>query len=89
MKKTAMVDVKEILGHGNMTTAYYIARVTGYSPQHINRCLRALFFQGQVAYTLVDHRHNKKRLWCALKDAGFFSQEYVMIEPEYIQEELL
>lgn len=90
MKKTAMVETVEILGHGNMTTAHMIARVTGYTPQHINRCLKHLFGQGKVAYAVVEHRGRakQKRLWVAMKDVNKFEHQYVIVEPEFTQEEL-
>lgn len=90
MKKTAMIETSEMLGHGNMCTAHAIARVTGYTPQHINRCLKALFGQGKVAYTVVSHRGKakQKRLWVSVKDAYKFQHEYAIIKPEYVQMEM-
>lgn len=91
MRKNAKHIIMDILNNGNLTSAYMIARTTGYSPQHINRCLRDLFQDGRVAYALVPHRKQRqmKRLWCGMKDAEFFSKHYPVETPEYIQEELI
>lgn len=44
-------------------TAYQIARLTNYSPQHINRCLRDMWKAGLVGYSVEPHRKGEKRLW--------------------------
>lgn len=44
-------------------TAYQIARLTNYSPQHINRCLRDMWRAGLVGYWVKPHRRGEKRLW--------------------------
>jgi hypothetical protein len=44
-------------------TAYQIARLTNYSPQHINRCLRDMWEAGLVGYVVEPHRQGEKRLW--------------------------
>lgn len=90
MKKTAITQVTELLNDTNLVTAHLIARVTGYTPQHVNRCLKRLYSQGRVAYTVVSHRGNahNKRLWCSVKNVHKFADRYPMETPEYIQEEL-
>lgn len=51
-----------LVGQGERT-AYEIARLSNYSPQHINRCLKEMWKDGLVCYRLVPHRKGEKRVW--------------------------
>jgi alkylated DNA nucleotide flippase Atl1 len=88
---TAIHAVWSILNNGNLTTAHQIARITGYSPQHVNRVLKQLFQQGKVAYTIMPHRGNakQKRKWCTMGNLHCWENVYPFETPVYVQEELL
>lgn len=90
MKTNAMDKVLNILQNGNCTTAHMIARVTGYTPQHINRCLKHLFREGKVAYAIVPHRGRakQKRKWVAMSALPAWENVYPFETPEYIQREM-
>lgn len=70
------------------STAHDMARVLGYSPQHINRCLKQLFSEGKVAYAELPHqgRAGFKRSWVSISKAKKSPGRYVM--PKYIQMEM-
>lgn len=46
-------------------TSYEIARVVGYSPQHVNRILAQMWHEGVVAFRPKDKKHAlmSPRLW--------------------------
>lgn len=89
-KLYAINKVIQILDNGNLTTAHQIARVTGYTPQHVNRVLKQLYGQGRVAYCLVPHhgRAKYKRKWCSLRYVKNWDRVYPFETPEYTQLEL-
>jgi transcription initiation factor IIE alpha subunit len=62
---SAKSAIKIVLtGFRDEATAYRIARLSGYSPQHINRVLKQMYFDGLVGYRLEKHRNGEKRVWC-------------------------
>ncbi len=44
-------------------TAYTLARITGMTPQHVNRLLNQLWFEGRVACRCEIYRKTFKRNW--------------------------
>lgn len=79
-----------ILANGALVTAHYLSHVVDATPQHVNRCLKQLFSEGKVAYTVVPHkgRAQQKRLWCAIICLERYENKYPFETPEYIQERL-
>lgn len=73
---------------GGVCTAHAIAKVTGYTPRHINRCLARLYYEGKVAYKVEPHRGASKfvRQWATIKTAK--KQPTGFVFPEYIQKEM-
>lgn len=90
MKTTGKLEALRILRNGNLTTAHQIARISGYTPQHINRCLKELFAAGVVAFCIIPHRGNakQKRKWCMVKDVEKWGLVYPFVMPEYTQMEM-
>lgn len=89
-KLFAIHKVMQVLDNGNLTTAHQIARVTDYSPQHVNRVLKKLYAQGRVAYCIVPHhgRAKNKRKWCSLRYVQNWNTVYAFETPEYTQMEM-
>lgn len=88
-KTTAETTVKSFMNDGYLLTAHAIAKMTGYSPQHINRVLKKLFNQGVIAYAIVNHQGAAKyaRKWCSLKSTKEHT-EFTFVIPEYTQLEM-
>lgn len=62
--KTGKAAVLIVLqSHQDEATAYRIARLTGYSPQHINRVLKEMWRDGISCYRVVNFRNGDKRIW--------------------------
>lgn len=89
-KTTAETTVKSFMNDGYMLTAHAISKMTGYTPQHINRVLKKLFNQGIVAYAVVNHQGRAKyaRKWCSLKSTKEHPEHQFVI-PEYTQLEIV
>lgn len=91
MNKDCTTAVREILWNSvTCMTAHALSKVTGFSPQHINRVLKKMYGQGTVAYTIVPHRGRaqQKRLWCNVRAVKAFSGQYVFSVPRYVQLEM-
>lgn len=88
-KITAEQTVTSFMNDGYLLTAHQIARMTGYTPQHINRILKRLFMCGRLAYTVVPHQGRSKfaRKWCALNKTALHNT-YLFVEPEFVQMEM-
>jgi DNA-binding transcriptional regulator YhcF (GntR family) len=77
------------MSDGYLLTANTLAKMTGFSPQHINRVFKQLYFAGLVAFTVQKHQGvtGGKRYWCAVKEVEYHGDmKFVM--PEYVQPEL-
>jgi len=73
-------------------TAYDIARVTGFSPQHINRILAQMWHEGMLAFRPKDRKHQlmSPRLWSwAGIILSFDAKGWYVSEARLRQEELL
>lgn len=89
IKTSARTTVLSFMNDGYLLTAHQIAKMTGYTPQHINRILKQLFAEGKLAYTVVTHQGRAKfaRKWCSLRET---TQRHTLsfVTPEWIQEEM-
>lgn len=89
MKRSGYFMVRGILRDCAPVTAHDIARISGYSPQHVNRLLKRLFAEGMVAYAVVDHRPGtKKRVWIHLSNLEKYAYKYPFETPLFVQKEM-
>lgn len=44
-------------------TSSQLARKTGYTPQHINRTLKRMFYFGKCAYWIDESTRRERRIW--------------------------
>lgn len=88
-KLTAEISVMSFMQDGYLVTAHQLAKMTGYSPQHINRVFKKLFCQGKVAYTIVSHQGKSgfARKWCLLGKTREH-HTYAFVTPDWTQLEM-
>lgn len=44
-------------------TSSQLARKTGYTPQHVNRTLKRMFYFGKCAYWIDESTRRERRIW--------------------------
>lgn len=84
------LDKRDVKDRG--FTAYEIAAVVGFSPQHVNRVLAKMWHEGQVAFRPKDKKHAlmSPRLWSfAGIILSFGAEGWYISETRLQQKELL
>lgn len=90
MKRTTCKQmVESYMNDTWLLSAHTLAKMSGYSPQHINRCFKELYKEGKLAYTVEPHQGNSgfARKWCGAKWTHMYPDRKFS-KPEYIQVEL-